>query len=41
MSKIKKMDFSIAGSIKVSFESGDFTFVSRRFIGKVKEFLEM
>ncbi len=41
MKKIKKLDLSITGTIKVYFTNNDFTFVSRRYISKVKDFLNL
>lgn len=39
MSKVSNFDLNIAGTIKVCLQNGDITFVSRRYIPKVKQFL--
>ena len=37
ISQIEKMDMGYAGTIKMYMKNGDITFVSRRYIGKIKE----
>lgn len=37
--KVKKFDLSTAGTICVSFRNGTFSFVSRRFVTKIKKTL--
>lgn len=39
INKVEKFDLSLAGTIKICFINGDTTFVSRRYIAKVKGFL--
>lgn len=39
LKKIKNFDFSIAGTICVKFLNGTVTYVSRRYVGKVKRIL--
>lgn len=40
ISKIAKLDMSYAGTIKMYLKNGDITFVSRRYVGKIKEVLK-
>ena len=39
--KVKKLDFKISGTILVYFISGNISYVSRRYIKKIKEYLEV
>jgi len=38
-SKVSSLDMSITGSITLKFINGEKTFVSRRYVGKIKKFL--
>ena len=37
--KVKNMDFKIIGTIVLNFKSGEKTYVSRRYVKKIKEYL--
>lgn len=39
--KVKKFDFKITGTILVYFVSGNISYVSRRYIKRIKEYLEL
>lgn len=39
--KVRKLDLSIRGTIKISFNSGYVTYASRRNIKKIKEYLKI
>ena len=39
--KVKKLDFKLSGTILVYFISGNISYVSRRYIKKIKEYLDM
>ena len=39
LKKVKNLDFSLLGTIKINFINGTFTCCSRRFIKKIKEHL--
>ena len=39
ISQIEKLDMSYAGTIKMYMENGDETFVSRRYVSRIKEVL--
>lgn len=39
LKKVKNLDFSLLGTIKINFINGTFTYCSRRFIKKIKEHL--
>ena len=41
MQKVKNLDFSMLGTIKINFINGTYTFASRRFIKKIKEYLKI
>ena len=40
-SMVKNIDFKIIGSLILNFKSGNTTYASRRYIPKIKEFLEI
>lgn len=40
-SKVENIDFKIIGTLILNFKSGNKSFVSRRYIPKIKEFLEI
>lgn len=39
--KVEKLDFKLTGTIILYFISGNITYVSRRYIKKIKEYLEI
>lgn len=39
--KVNKINFKITGTIILYFKNGDKTYVSRRYVKKIKEFLEV
>lgn len=39
--EVKNIDFKILGTLVLNFKSGNTTYVSRRYIPKIKEFLEI
>lgn len=39
--KVKNLDFSMLGTIRINFINGTYTFASRRFIKKIKEYLKI
>ena len=39
--KVKSIDFKISGTLILNFKSGNYTYVSRRYINKIKEFLNI
>lgn len=39
MKKVKKFDLNLTGTIKVFLSNGDSTFVSRRYVSKIKNYL--
>lgn len=39
--KVKSLDFSMLGTIRINFINGTYTFASRRFIKKIKEYLKI
>ena len=39
--KVEKINFKLTGTIVLHFKNGDITYVSRRYIRKIKEFLEL
>lgn len=39
--KVKNIDFKILGTLGINFKSGNKTYASRRYIPKIKEFLEL
>lgn len=39
--KIKNLDLSFSGTIRINFQNGNFTYVSRRYVKKIKERLEV
>ena len=39
--KVEKINFKLTGTIILYFKNGDVTYVSRRYIKKIKEFLEL
>lgn len=39
--KVKNIDFKILGTLVINFKSGNKSYASRRYIQKIKEFLEM
>lgn len=39
--KVENIDFKILGTLIINFKSGNKAYVSRRFIPKIKEFLEI
>ena len=39
--KVKNIDFKIIGTIILNFKSGNKAYASRRYIPKIKEFLEI
>lgn len=38
-SKVKSLDFSLIGTIKLNFSNDTYTYVSRRYIKKIKQYL--
>ncbi|MBO6092254.1 MAG: LytTR family transcriptional regulator, partial [Oscillospiraceae bacterium] len=40
ISQIEKLDMSYAGTIKMFMKNGDETFVSRRYVSKIKSVLD-
>ena len=39
--KVKNLDFAFLGTIKINFLNGTYTYASRRFIKKIKEYLNL
>ena len=39
--KVEKINFKLTGTIVLYFKNGNITYVSRRYIKKIKEFLEL
>lgn len=39
--KVEKFNFKVTGTIVLHFKNGEITYVSRRYINKIKEFLEL
>ena len=39
--KVKNMNFKLSGTILINFNSGNYSYVSRRYIRKIKEYLDM
>lgn len=39
--KVKNLDFAMIGTIKINFINGTYTYVSRRFIKKIKDYLKI
>ncbi len=39
--KVKNIDFKILGTLIINFKSGNIAYASRRYIPKIKDFLEM
>ena len=38
-SKVKHLDLSMAGTIRLRMDNGDATYVSRRYMGRIKQYL--
>lgn len=41
LKKVKNLDFAFLGTIKINFLNGTYTYASRRFIKKIKEYLNL
>ena len=41
LKKVKNLDFSFLGTIKINFINGTYTYASRRFIKKIKDYLKL
>ncbi len=41
VTKIKKFDLNLAGTIKIHLKNNSTAFVSRRYVGKIKEFFKL
>ena len=39
--KVKNLDFAMIGTIKINFINGTYTYASRRFIKKIKDYLKI
>ena len=39
--KVKNMNFKLSGTILINFLSGNYSYVSRRYIRRIKEYLDM